>query len=86
MSRDISHEKASGFFVQSGRAAEKTRQKGIERSDWNQAAPILQKEFCREIGIATLNVHPSFIHHEICKDVVVAQTPARAIQPGAHGS
>ena len=86
MGGDVADEETSGLFVQSCGTSEETRQKGIKGGEREQGRVRFQEEFCGEIGVASLDAGAGFVDGKFAENVVVVQTPARAIGLGADGA
>src|SRR5438270_6046288 len=77
-------EDAAGIFVDGDRSTEKSRQQCAERAYRNEPAIIFQQKFRAQICIAALNSSPRLACLEVTFDIVVAQTPSRALGLGAY--
>ena len=83
VSSDAADKKTSGTFTQGRWAAQESGQKGIERSERDQAASVFQEEFPREIGLAPLDAGAVLVNGKFPEDIVVVQPPALTFQLSA---
>ena len=80
MGGDAADEQTSRIFVQSCGTSQEAREKGTERGQRDEAASVFQHEFSGEISVASLDAGAVFVHGKVPENIVVVETPARAVR------